>query len=265
MISRLRVALTAVAGLLCTSSLSGQATPAPVFKACYVGDRTGTVYRVDDVAYPAPGAFPASRRNENGCATAKDQAFTWNQTGPQGPQGPVGAAGPIGPTGAAGAAGPIGATGAAGPAGTEGPIGGTGAAGPAGTAGPIGATGPAGPAGEAGPQGVKGDAGLTGPQGPSGQQGTQGVQGTPGTPGVSGYQFIQNIYVAVAAGTTINHAIYCPNAKLATGGGYRDEGGNLKVQWNSPLDGGAGWFWRISAPTTGSGAASLYVICVTAQ
>lgn len=207
------------------------------------------MYRVDDVAYPAPGGFPASRRNENGCATAKDHAFTWNQTGPQGPQGPVGAAGPIGPTGAAGAAGPIGATGAAGPAGTE---------------GPIGATGAAGPAGEAGPQGTKGDAGLTGPQGPSGQQGTQGVQGVPGTAGVSGYQFIQNIYVAVAAGTTINHAIYCPNAKLATGGGYRDEGGNLKVPWNSPLDGGAGWFWRISAPTTGSGAASLYVICVAA-
>ena len=54
------------------------------------------------------------------------------ETGPAGPQGPIGETGPIGPQG------PVGATG---PAGPQGPVGETG---PAGPQGPIGETGPAG-------------------------------------------------------------------------------------------------------------------------
>lgn len=86
--------------------LQAQTTP-PIYKACYAGDRTGTVYRIDDPAngYPAPGAFPRSSKTATGCATKNDAAFIWNQTGPQGaegPQGPQGPEGPMGPPGSAG-------------------------------------------------------------------------------------------------------------------------------------------------------------------
>src|SRR5687768_3960137 len=72
-----------------TKQLAAQPSPVPVYKACYVGDRTGTVYRVDDPTggYPAPGGFPNSAKSANGCLGKNDQAFTWNQIGPQGPQG----------------------------------------------------------------------------------------------------------------------------------------------------------------------------------
>lgn len=205
MISRLCIVLAAGSGLLFHSAISAQATTTPVYKACYAGDKTGTVYRIDDVMYPAPGGFPPSRRNASGCATAKDQAFIWNQTGPQGLQGAEGS---------------------------------------------VGATGLQGTKGDMGPAGPKGDVGPAGPQ---------------GTAGASGYQVIQEVYVEVAAGTTLNHGIYCPPGKVATGGGYRDEGGNLQVLWNTPIDGGPGWYWRIANPTGGSDAASLYVICVNVQ
>ena len=52
-----------------------------------------------------------------------------------------------------------------GPAGPQGPIGETGPAGPTGPQGPIGETGPAGPTG---PQGPVGETGPIGPQGPAG-------------------------------------------------------------------------------------------------
>lgn len=75
----------------------------------------------------------------------RDTTISWNQTGPQGPQGLTGAQGPQGVKGDTGATGPAalkGDTGAAGPAG---------AAGPVGPVGPTGATGPQGPKGSAGP------------------------------------------------------------------------------------------------------------------
>jgi len=84
------------------------------------------------------------------------------ETGPTGPQGPIGETGPIGPQG------PIGETG---PAGPQGPMGETGPAGPQGPMGETGPTGPQGPIGEtgpAGPQGPVGETGPTGPQGPAG-------------------------------------------------------------------------------------------------
>lgn len=83
----------------------------PVYKACYVGDRSGTVYRVNDPAFPAPGAFPANPRHPQGCAGRRDVAFVWNQRGPQGPEGPVGPAGPAGAQGPQGPQGPSGVSG----------------------------------------------------------------------------------------------------------------------------------------------------------
>jgi hypothetical protein len=119
----IRVALCASLGTIilgfATRPVEAQTAPPPVYKACYAGDKTGTVYRVDDPAngYPAPGAFPNSTRNENGCATRKDQAFIWNQTGPQGLTGETGAQGPVGEKGDKGDTGP---QGPAGPQGTPG-------------------------------------------------------------------------------------------------------------------------------------------------
>lgn len=231
------VVATAVALLLVTTSARAQ-TASQEYKACYAADRTGSVYRIDDPAYPAPGAFPANTKNASGCATAKDRSFLWNAMGPAGPQGPQGA---------------VGLTGDAGP---QGP------AGPAGSNGVDGAVGPAGPQGPQGDPGVPGTPGVAGPAGPTGPAGPQGPAGTNG---VSGYQFIQQPYVGVAAGTTLNTAMYCPPGKRATGGGWRDEGGSLKVLWDTPLDDGNGWYWRINNPAAGNGAVSLYVICVTVQ
>ncbi len=60
-------------------------------------------------------------------------AITWNQTGPQGAQGPAGSQGATGP---AGSDGVDGANGATGPAGADGQDGADGATGPQGPAGP---------------------------------------------------------------------------------------------------------------------------------
>jgi hypothetical protein len=229
----------AAATMLLVGATSVRAQTAPQeYKACYAADKTGSVYRIDDPAYPAPGAYPASTKNASGCASAKDKSFLWNAVGPVGPQGAQGAVGPAGeagPQGPAGPAGSNGADGAIGPAGPQGPQGDPGAPGTPGVAGPAGSTGPAGP------------------------------QGAAGTNGVSGYQFIQQPYVGVGAGTTLNTGIYCPPGKRATGGGWRDEGGGLKVLWDTPIDGGDGWYWRVNNPGAGNGAISLYLICVTAE
>ena len=61
------------------------------------------------------------------CDAKKEVLLNWNQTGPTGPQGPVGAMGPQG------AVGPAGPQGAVGPTGPQGPVGLTGPQGPAGS------------------------------------------------------------------------------------------------------------------------------------
>jgi len=115
--------------------------------------------------------------------------------------------------------------------------------GPIGPVGPIGATGPVGPEGPTGPMGP------AGPQGPS---------------GVSGYQFVQEVVVGVPAGTLFNHALYCPQGKVATGGGWRDEGGALHLLWDTPIDGGLGWYFRVENPSPYNDSISMYVLCITA-
>ena len=107
------------------ATANAQTTPVPTYRACYVGDKTGTVYRVDDPANgnPAPGGFPLSSRYPSGCAGKNDQSFIWNQVGPQGAKGDTGPQGLKGDQGAAGPAGAVGATGATGPQGPAGPVG----------------------------------------------------------------------------------------------------------------------------------------------
>src|ERR1022692_794594 len=95
----------------------------------------------------ASASIPSSSGVINGCYSrydgflrvidiSKGQAcqkgstpLSWNQTGPQGPQGPTGPAGASGPQGPAGASGPQGPAGASGP---QGPAGASGPQGPAG-------------------------------------------------------------------------------------------------------------------------------------
>ena len=81
-------------------------TPDPVpdpnvLWACFV-PMSGTVYRIK------------TADTKESCSSPKHVMFSFNQTGPAGPQGPAG------PAGAQGPAGPAGATGPQGPAGADG-------------------------------------------------------------------------------------------------------------------------------------------------
>lgn len=115
-----------------------------------------------------------------------------------------------------------------------------------------GETGPQGEAGPAGPQGTAGPAGETGPAGPA------------GTNGVSGYVFVQSIFRPVPVGPS-DHALNCPSGKRAVGGGYRVETGHdfVKVFWDTPIDGGLGWFLRLHNTGAQTFSVSLYVMCAT--
>ena len=138
------------------------------------------------------------------CITGQT-AIHWNQTGPQGPQGPIGL------TGAAGPQGPIGLTGATGPQGAKGDIGLTG------LQGPMGLTGAKGDTGATGPQGAKGDTGLTGPMGAQGLKGDTGAPGATGLTGATGAQGV--------AGTGATVAAEPPGANCASGGANITDGG----------------------------------------
>ena len=91
------VALTLAAG----AAGAQTPTPPPVIDACYV-PASGTIYRLDTPASPAPGA-PTS------CLSPRHVQFTWNQQGAAGPPGAPGVAGPPGPTGPPGPPGRPGA------------------------------------------------------------------------------------------------------------------------------------------------------------
>jgi hypothetical protein len=79
---------------------AAQSAPTTI-DACYV-PASGTVYRIDTPASPAPGA-------PKQCLSAIHVAFAWNRAGPAGPQGPAGPTGPRGLQGAPGPQGPAGA------------------------------------------------------------------------------------------------------------------------------------------------------------
>ena len=129
-----------------------------VYHGC-INDATGVLRVVDSSKSGQLGACISTK------GVLHETAITWNQTGPAGTAGAIGAPGVAGPAGAAGAQGPAGPAGALGPQGSVGPAGGDGAQGPAGPAGADGAQGPAGPAG---PQGDAGPQGPVGPAGPAG-------------------------------------------------------------------------------------------------
>ena len=113
-----------------------------------------------------------------------------------------------------------------------------------------GPVGPEGPAGPSGPSGPAGEAGPVGPQGPS---------------GVSGYEFVESIFRPVPGNTTSDHALRCPGSKRAVGGGYRVETGHdfVRVLWDTPIDGGLGWFLRLNNPNAQTFSVSLYVLCAS--
>lgn len=234
-----------------STSLRAQAAPADsVIKACYV-KRSGTIYRVEAESAPTE------------CTSRRDIPMVWNQRGPVGPAGPQGEAGPAGERGPAGSDGAAGAQGPAGPAGADGAPGAAGAAGPQGPAGPAGADGAQGPAGPAGIPGVPGAPGATGPQGPQ------------GIPGISGYEVVQ-ARIGMPGGTPSNPgqgtgAASCPSGKRALGGGYRMESGGsadlsaVVALWDSPLDGGTGWFFIGVNKNPSNIGVFIYAICATVQ
>jgi hypothetical protein len=84
------------------------------------------------------------------CNKKTETTLSWNQMGPQGLPGSVGAAGAKGDTGAVGAKGDIGAKGDTGAAGTKGDTGAAGTKGDTGTAGTKGDTGTKGDSGTSG-------------------------------------------------------------------------------------------------------------------
>ena len=154
--------------------------------------------------------------------------------GPPGPAGPIGPAGPEGPVGPQGPAGAAGATGPAGPAGADGP------AGPTGPAGPAGATGPQGPAGAQGPAGPQGEAGATGAPGLPGAQGPAGPAGPAG--GLLGYEQVQVVnepVFSVILNTTAPSVIaWCPDGKVAVGGGFEPASPTNNAMWLTPIASG---------------------------
>jgi len=109
--------------------------------------------------------------------------------------------------------------------------------------------GPIGPAGPVGPAGAAGANGAPGPEGPS---------------GVSGYVFQQDIYVSIPAGLS-SKAMYCPGGKSVLSGGYRVEGADpaVHIVWDTPIDGGPGWYWRIQNESGGATPVSFYTLCAS--
>ena len=103
------VALVLAAALVQLPRHAAAQAPPPegvpvTIEACFVPP-TGTIYRVDVPASPAPGA-------PHDCLSPAHVRFAWNREGPAGPAGPPGA---IGPAGARGTQGPQGVAGPPGP------------------------------------------------------------------------------------------------------------------------------------------------------
>ena len=92
------------------------------------------------------------------------------------------------------------------------------------TPGPKGATGPAGPKG------------ATGPAGPKGATGPAGAKGAQGPAGSAPLRYGGNIVTIPAGATDDFEWADCPSGQAATGGGYDDFDGALKVTSASPED-----------------------------
>jgi hypothetical protein len=88
---RSALVLAAASLVLGAAPATAQSVPTTI-DACYV-PLTGTLYRINTPASPAPGA-PSK------CSSPSHVPFQWNQQGPQGPKGDPGPQGPKGDTGA---------------------------------------------------------------------------------------------------------------------------------------------------------------------
>lgn len=132
--------------------------------------------------------------------------------------------------------------------------------------------GPAGPSGAAGPIGPAGAAGTSGAPGPTGATGPTGAAGAPG---ISGYEIVQVLIVMppgspTAPGEGVG-AASCPGTKRALGGGFRMESGGtadvtaVVALWNTPLDGGAGWYFLGENKNPSGVRVFVYAICATIQ
>ncbi len=149
-----------------------------------------------------------------------EQAISWAQTGPAGPQG---------------LAGPQGATGATGLQGPEGSI---------------------GPEGSAGATGLQGSTGATGTPGAVGATGATGPQGDQGSPGVVSFYSEYAPRVEIAPGNVGGHTARCLFGDEVVGGGYRVSDTSLVVITSSAINGnGAGSGgndgWTVSAVNRG--------------
>ena len=228
--SRKRYLVAAVTGLVGFAALGGTAFASipslnGTFSAC-VMKNNGSVRLID--------------KDAGAVCTNKENAVSWNATGPAGP------AGPAGDTGETGDTGPAGATGPAGPKGDIGPQGLQGLQGELGLTGATGPAGPKGDTGDVGPQGLKGDTGDTGPIGPIGPQGPEG--------GLTGYQVIS----AASPGTS-SFSITCPAGKVVIGGGA--DAAAQTLQLSAPSPDGTKWLARTQTP----GGITVWAICATKQ
>jgi hypothetical protein len=115
-----------------------------------------------------------------------------------------------------------------------------------------------------GPAGPTGAVGATGAAGPAGAQGPAGPQGATGASGVSGYLFQAEAYVSVPVGLS-NKGMYCPQGKSVLSGGYRVEGNDpaVHIVWDTPIDGGPGWYWRINNESAAAHPISFYTLCAS--
>jgi hypothetical protein len=183
---RLVVAALSLAGLVITGGVALATIPGSdgVIHACY--QKESGALRVIDLA-------------QSNC-TAGESPLAFNQTGPQGLQGPQG------PKGDPGQQGPKGDPGQQGPKGDPG------------QQGPTGDLGPAGPQGSQGPQGATGPAG---PQGPPGASAGLSLRIAWATDGVG------------PLGTAIVKA-QCPTGTQVVSGGYKEDG--LDIVYTAPID-----------------------------
>lgn len=127
-------------------------------------------------------------------------------------------------------------------------------------------TGPVGPAGLQGIQGPEGPVGPEGPQGEPGQEGPAGPQGEPGPSGVTGWVVISDAF-GIDAGDTEGVAVYCPDGKIVTGGGYRSLNDDVVVTDSTVAQFGEwqnAWWVRAVNPSAGTATVHVHAVCVDA-
>jgi hypothetical protein len=257
-----------------SQTATGTSLSSPVYRACYAGDKTGTVYRINDPTngYSAPGAFPVNSKFPSGCAARNDSSFVWNQTGPSGPTGPTGPEGAIGP------AGPVGPQG---PAGVIGPnislsgnlsIGGSADVGALSVRGPGTFSGALTAAGlDVGGDGYfnyvnsRGDATVTRKLVVGGEEINFGNSRVDGTLIVRGEAYLGwkrvEATVTLSPSETGTALAACATNRIISGG-YSSSTDEIRVTQSKPTDGNGGWFVRaVNESAVNTVTITVYAIC----